>query len=325
MNANKKYNVTKRTSFDFGKSFAILILLTAFFFIQCSQPSPNGGPDNSSPATNPASGIEDQELLAGSSSRTTWPPSFADSTEFLDYRTDSILTIIFSDSSEQPSSLTEQKPLQLTGIISLFKSSHIPAIDSNQGINWEFSNQQTLKIGFEKIKSFQIPNRDTIEFTLNIETNSQKVAYILGLKYSVKSHQFISPLPSPHPVFSGHFIPFEKSKHFFHGNFVDQNSVPASKGKGKSTYSLYIPGTTFFSTQSLDAPIHFGPLPFGDYPFRLLRITEAEIGSKLCYVDIFEINGETIMGVASIYKVGPMLLNYQSPVPISIRNNPTKN
>jgi hypothetical protein len=74
---------------------------------------------------------------------------------------------------------------------------------------------------------------------------------------------------------------------FFAGNLkVDTTVITPSTGN--SEFCFYIPGTPVFEPVQADSHFNIGPLPFGEYPLRLLRLTRFAGNPGETLVEVWE-------------------------------------
>jgi hypothetical protein len=268
-------------------------------------------------ATGPAQGIdnpkiEDNELLAGATSSTNWPPVDGGSRPLSIAGTaDTNLVLKF---------IHVFSPVSIAAKVSFFQGGVIPAIDSNPSFSIEFPAADSISIPrtvIERLAEGAVG--DVISFTLRIESDTLQ-CLLLGFSYSMKDKKFTS---SPFSAFSG--SPFLLTKPIYSISGVADSSL-AKFGpsiQGKTGWCFYIPGSPYFWQTRISDTVDIGPVPYGVFPFRLLKIIRPE-GSQLKYrLEAYEVKKSLISPESKnfVIQVGKQILSFESSAPISIRSD----
>ncbi len=241
-------------------------------------------PDTSSPGTDSKidSEVEDQDLLAGASSRTTWPPDLVgDTTIQVKWKSGKDLKFLFSylDSNFQAVGF------KISGSLTIFKSSAIPSLDSVPQVTIAFQELDTVTISPTSLSPLLSQGRDTLGFNVLIVSTHWGKSFLMGFKYSTSSGQLIDPATSLTPE-NSNFL--DRTERYFQGKCDAKNIVTQSTILNNSILSFYIPGSPFYWPAKLDS-LRLGPLPEGHYPLRLLRLSPNSTGQHGSEVEIYEV------------------------------------
>jgi hypothetical protein len=258
-----------------------------------------------------AGAIEDPDLLAGSSSRTTWPPDLVGDTSIsITWKANKTLVFSFRflDSLHNPISF------KVSGTLTLYKSGGIPVLDSIPSIQVPFTDQDSLIISDSLLANFIMQNKDSVGFNVKLESPKWGNSFLLGFIYSQSAELFFNPPTSVTSLYSNYFV---EGEYFFKGPCDLNNIISDPISKANSILSFYIPGTPYF-WEAMPDSIFLGPLAKANYPLRLLRITELGAGRKGSEVEIFEIVQSGTKHFAN-FKVGTRLQGVQTETAISIR------
>jgi hypothetical protein len=286
----------------------LLSALALIILMGCLKPESANGPDK----TLGAAPIEDNTLLAGATSSTNWPPEDGGTQPIsVSGRADSALVLKFRKILE---------PVSLGGRITVFKGGVIPALDTTPYFTVDFPISDTFAFPLAELSRLRKEGgSDTVSFTLRIESDTLQ-CLLLGFSYSLKLKQFLN---SPFSVFSGKPFLMSENKYFIKG-LVDssiRNSGPYLEGK--TEWCFYIPGSPYFWTAGFGDTLQIGPVPFGVFPFRLLKILHPDGNKSKFRLEAYEVK----MSLASfnsktlVVNVGEQILSFESSAPISIRSD----
>ncbi len=257
--------------------------------------------------------IEDKTHLAGATSSTNWPQEDAGGLHLgVQGRTDSNLTLYFRELFA---------PRTLTGKVSVFLGGTIPALDTIPVRRLTFSDQDSVIIPASLFLSLGAMDKDTLLLSIRVELDTAQ-CLLLGFTYSRKDKIFMG---SPFSLVSGVSYPLLNPKYSMKGK-VDSLSLNSSFPVSINTeWCFYIPGTPYFWKAGIDSILEIGPLPFGEYPIRLLRLMHPDGKASKEQVEIFEMNlGQVIVsGQNSMpeWKLGEKILSSSIDGSISIRSN----
>ncbi len=252
--------------------------------------------------------IQDQELTAGASSTTNWPPQLGGLPIFVATNLKERLDLVFLEPSNSSVGLL-QLPIHLSGKIILFKDGGIPALNTPKVVSISFVKRDTVNIPFSSLDSLLEKRIDTLIFNLDIQTDSGHV-WILGLGYDRPSHSFFK---TPFSTETGNQAFLQKPDFNFKGTLDSSGGLSKSTLVGASTFYFYIPGTPYFWKQEADT-LQLGPIPNGNYPLRLLRITTNSDGTQT-EICLFEVHGQKIKSndINYIFKIGGKILSRTIP------------
>lgn len=241
-------------------------------------------PDTSLPGSDSKtdSKVEDQDLLAGASSRTTWPPDLVgDTTIQVKWKSGKDLKFLFSflDSTFQAVGF------KINGSLTIFKSSAIPSLDSVPQVTLAFQELDTVTLSSASLSPLLTQGRDTLDFNILIVSTRWGKSFLMGFKYSTSSGQLIDPATSLTPE-NSNFL--DRTERYFQGKCNATNIVTQSTTLNNSVLSFYIPGSPFYWPVKLDS-LRLGPLPEGHYPLRLLRLSPNSTGQHGSEVEIYEV------------------------------------
>jgi hypothetical protein len=252
--------------------FAFALLL----FTACMKPESIAGakPDLSE------SGIIDNDLLAGATSSTNWPP-------------EEVFPNRISARGEADSQLVIQfyefiTPAKVTGKVTLFQGGIVPLLDSVPSRSFEFSEKDTLFIPESAFIPLRQQDSDTVRFSLKIETDTSECLF-LGFAYSIKQKVFIN---SPFSIPSLSTAILTESKFSFKGTVDSSLALFGPSFAGKSEWCFYIPGTPYFwMAERVKAgdTLNVGRLPTGKYPLRLIRIQAQAANQRMNLLEVYSI------------------------------------
>jgi hypothetical protein len=282
-----------------------LLAFALFLLAGCLKPdSTEPGKDVSKPR------FEDNELLAGATSTTNWPPVDGGSQPLsISGVADSDLVLKF---------IHVFSPISIPTRVSFFHGGVIPAIDSIPTFSIDFPAAESISIPRTAFERFAKRGADdTVSFTLRVESDTLQ-CLLLGFSYSIKDKKFTS---SPFSAFSGNPL-LTKPVFSIHGAVDSSLAGSGPYLQGKSEWCFYIPGSPYFWKAGFADTVDIGPVPFGVFPFRLLKIIRPE-GNPLKYrLEAYEVEIILISPGSKAYKiqVGERILSFDSEAPISIRS-----
>lgn len=284
------------------KVFAITLLLSfmlAFSYLLsgCLQPE----------ATSPTSQIDnpdaipsDPELRAGASSSTNWPTKSADNPIQISLKADSQFSLHFLRQSFSPLD-TNPISVKLSGIITAYQSGIIPALDSVPYTSQPFANSDSIQLSRDMILKLGKNTSDTVWFNLNIKSDTGEV-WTLGYGFVKSKKKF---LITEYAAESINSIIFSKSGNSFKGLIDTTIKLTSPTLIGHSVSCFYIPGTPLFWPINSDT-LSFGPLPKGQYPLRLLKLTSASSNSMQTEVSVFQISTTRSVNNPTLYQFIPV-------------------
>ncbi|HKP94457.1 MAG TPA: hypothetical protein VJ385_01750 [Fibrobacteria bacterium] len=287
------------------------------FLAGCLKPDPTGpGPSGGD------SGIVDENLLAGATSSTNWPPE--------DTGPDSLVINGTSDSTFElhfyevlNPNPREIAPIKLSGKVSLYKAGKIPALEEVGGVNAHFSISDNFVISQALLQSLTGTLQDTASFSILVEVGNNQ-SLITGFTYSSKLKRLIKSPFSENPT---HSYLITQPNYYIHG-IPDSTLINLGYSvRGKSEWCFYIPGSPFFfKVADNDTGISIGPLPIGKYPIRLLRVVGTDGGTSQNRLEVHEVkitDGWIDATHHSPYKViqpGQKLFSVDLKTSVSIRS-----
>jgi hypothetical protein len=283
------------------------LCLFSLYLVGCLSPDTT----NSGTTGKESETIEDNDLLAGSSSRTTWPPDIVG---------DTVISILLQPGKSLTyhfrilDSLNNPVNFKISGKLTLFRNGGIPAIDSVPSFEFAFVDQDSVTLSADQLLPFAKKGQDSIVFNIRMESPHWGNSFLMGFKFHLARAVFSNPELSFISINSVFLIRGEK---YFHGP-CDLNTISSNLiGKGKSVLSFYIPGTPYFWKITPDS-INLGPVPEGLYPLRLLRITDMGDGLLGSEVEVFEMLQLGTKHTAS-FQVGNRILEMRTEKTISLR------
>ncbi len=296
----------KTISWKSGKKY-ISTWVFGLFVLGCM------APDTSLPGSDSKtdSKVEDQDLLAGASSRTTWPPDLAgDTTIQVNWQSGKELKFLFSflDSNFQAVSF------KISGTITVFNSSSIPALDSVPQMTFPLQDLDTWTFSTSSLTSLMTQGRDSLNFNVLIVSPQWGKSFLMGFKYSKSSGQFINPATSLTPE-NSNFL--DRTERFYQGKCNAEKIVTQPTTLKNPALSFYIPGSPYYWPVNLDS-LRLGPLPQGHYPLRLLRISQYSTGEPGSEVEIYEVVGLDQMQPKG-FEVGKQILSMRTEITLSMR------
>lgn len=226
-------------------------------------------------------GLNDDDLRAGATSTTNWPPELGSRAIGIGSLADSVLTIAFRIQGEAASD-TLPSPVRLSGRASLYKAGIISALEAPRFAFLDFRDADTLRIRASSAASLLDPGEDTLFFNVRIETDSLG-AWAFGYGYLRITGRFFQTAVSKQAENSIHL---RGTDAVFAGRLDTAGAFPESAASGESILLLCIPGT-HFHRRLLDDSIEAGPLPRGEYPLRFLRVTRSTSGVPETTLEIF--------------------------------------
>ncbi|MEO7777324.1 MAG: hypothetical protein ABIY63_07310 [Fibrobacteria bacterium] len=238
------------------------------------QPDPVG-PDGSGTGE---TGVEDMDLLAGATSSTNWPPEDAPTLPtWVTGSTDSILVLNFFDVSGAP--------LNSSGRLVLYKAGTIPAFQAPESIVVALENSGTQVIPYALLRQMAGSGADSVFFSVRVDIDTVE-SFLSGFLYSVKLKKFLA---SPFSGKADYSFNFAKRRFAIHGVADTALLKMGFTAQGKTTLCFYIPGSPFFFKVIPDSILNIGPVPIGDFPVRLLRITATEGQTGRNQLEVYEV------------------------------------
>ncbi len=287
-----------------------LFALAVIALTGCMKPDSKGlEPESNEPT------IKDMDLRAGATSSTNWPTEDAGHTPMvISGRADSSLLLVFHN--------TQTTTEAIAGMVTFYQGGVIPALDTIITKSFAFQKTDTLHILPEEFQGMPSIGKDTVLFSIGIESDTLS-SLIVGFAYSLKQKAF---LRSPFSVDSTSFPKLAAPKYSFKGLVDSSLAKSGSSFPGNEQWCFYIPGTPYFWKAGFGSTLEIGPLPYGKFPFRLLRILASEGKLGRNRLEVFELNvvEAPITGPGQIptyyIKVGDQVLGIDVPTSLSIRS-----
>lgn len=292
------------------RNLLALLLLSLSIFVGCMKP------DATNPSTeDPVQVPEDQELRAGASSSTNWPVKFGDPSISIAVAAGSDFILRFSNTSGTGSD-SARVPAKLTGKLSVCKSGTIPVLDSLRTASVGFFESDSVGLAAALLDSLFESSRDTLLFNVHIKTDSLET-WAFGFGYSRKSKQFFKALLS---IETENSLFLKSTLDTIQGVLDTSGGLPKSALNGKSIFCFYIPGTPFFWKPTTDSLV-LGPIPDGNYPLRLLRVTYAGEKDSGTEMEAYEVGCSKLAPDSFLYRIKPgaAILNYRAHTTVSLR------
>jgi hypothetical protein len=237
------------------------------------QPDPAGNGDSTL-----GTGIKDQDLMAGATSSTNWPQEDAGrQPQLVKGSADSSLILYFMDSTKTR--------IRMSGTLTLFKAGKIPALDAPDSLRIGFVDQDSIKVTSGALHAFSNGKDDTLYFSVLVEFGDLE-CFLAGFSYSPSLKKFLDSPFSEEPNYSGTISDRHYSIHGVPDSSLLNKGISSG---GKIEWCFYIPGSPFYFKVSSDTAIDIGPVPQGQYPIRLLKVTEADGGSNRTQLDVYEV------------------------------------
>lgn len=218
-------------------------------------------------------GIEDVERSAGASSATNFPPPHAGTDFHIKWEKGSELNLFFRQNGWSA---------KVTGNLTFYQFGGIPALTRPNSWKLEIRDTDTLRIDSSVINHLG-DKRDTVGFNILVEVEGYQ-AYLLGFAYLRRERNFTG---------NAYYENLEDfpldTLTYYRASIGNAASLPPPPGNGESQLSFYIPGTPAFWKVDAEVVMNLGPLPRGNYPLRLMRITVLEKGKPECEVEIFKV------------------------------------
>jgi hypothetical protein len=282
------------------------LLAACLALVGCLQTDPTGkGPDE------PAStGIQDAGQLAGATSTTNWPNDDGGRI-FWQVRgvADTVLSLTFTG--------FDRKHTAAAGTVTVYEFGVIPALDSVHSIMVPFSRRDTLRLSPAAFLPLFKNGQDTLRFSLGIEAESNH-CLLVGFMYSVKEGRFLT-------------TPFNTIPEFRmgHSGFSYKGPTDTSLSKigpsfpEKNQWCFYIPGSPYFWMVDPDSVLDIGPVPYGSYPLRLLRIIPEEGRPDKRRMEIIAMNfvkvNPPMQATIFQFQAGETLQSIDVPASLSLR------
>jgi hypothetical protein len=289
-----------------------LLLFAIFLLVGCMKPESTVGSDPEPKS----SGVVDETQRAGATSSTNWPTEDAPAPRpKIKAVLDSTLTFQFLD--------TALNGIKRSGTLVLYRSGVIPALDRPDSVVVHFEEQLSIKVSPINTLPFKPQDSDTIRFSVRVATDSLE-CLLLGFSYAIHDKKFLnspfSSIPnSSYPMTSRHFS--------YHGKADSSLAKLGISDWGKDEWCFYIPGSPFFWKAEVGPDLEIGPLPFGDFPVRLLRISKTGAGSDVNHLETYEVkirpklpDGPNQGATVHSFSLGAPLLSMDVNPSISIRS-----
>jgi hypothetical protein len=295
-----EYEMTRSSALRKALSASCLAL------IGCLQTDPAGkGPDE------PAStGIQDAGQLAGATSTTNWPNDDAGRI-FWQVRgvADTVLSLTFTG--------FDRKHTSAAGTLTVYEFGAIPALDSVRSILVPFSRTDTVRLSAAAFSPLFKNGQDTLRFSLEIEADTNH-CLLVGFIYSVKERRFLAtPFKTEPEIRMGH------SGFSYNGPTDTSLSKIGPSFPGKKQWCFYIPGSPYFWMVDPDSVLDIGPVPYGSYPLRLLRIIPEEGRSDKRRMEIIAMKFVKVFVPGKVpyfrFQAGETLQSIDVPASLSLR------
>ena len=253
------------------RKIAALYLVPALLGIGCMlQDGPGKGGVESSQ-------VKDENLLAGATSSTNWPAGEDGSVEkiLLEGVSDSDIHLEFKKQTGES--------VSLSGDLILYRAGTIPLIESPDSILIHFETTNTITLKSKVFLDRWKGSDDSVQFSLLVKSDTLQWL-LVEFVYNRKSATFQK---TPFSINSLRYA--STPRYSVHGWIDSSLSKLGFSITGKSEWCFYIPGSPFFWKTKPDTAIDLGPLPRGDFPFRLLRITQASDASGKNLLEVYEV------------------------------------
>lgn len=289
-----------------------LLLSATLLLMGCMEPDGTVGSD-SKPES---SGIADEDRRAGATSSTNWPTEEAAAPRpKIKAMMDSNLTFQFLD--------TALNGIRRSGALILYRSGAIPALDAPDSVVIRFTDRLSADIAPRDLPPIRTGESDTLHFSVRVETDTLE-CLLLGFSYSIQEKRFLNPRFSSLPNAA---YPMT-SRHFSYRGKPDSSLARLGIADwGKDEWCFYIPGSPFFWKADYGPNLEIGPLPFGDFPVRLLRIGKTGAGSDVNHLETYEVkirpklpDGPNQGATVHSFSLGAPLLSMDVDASISIRS-----
>jgi hypothetical protein len=240
----------------------------------CMQPDPTGTTD----PTTSKSGVEDRDLLAGATSSTNWPQEDAPALPtWVSGSTESEPVLRFLDSSGAP--------LHASGRMTLYRAGIIPAFTAPESTVVAFENSGTQIVSHALLLQIDHDNADSVFFSVRVDLDSVE-SFMCGFLYSTRLKKILASPFSGKPDYSFNFA----SRRFAIHGVADPSLLKLGfPVQGKTTLCFYIPGSPFFFNVIPDSVLTIGPVPVGDFPVRLMRITASAGQTGPDQLEVYEV------------------------------------
>lgn len=283
---------------------AVSLLLGA-----CLQTDPGAPTPDNTTVTPPV----DDGRSAGATSSTNWPTDFGDPRVItISGKADADLHIHIKEFLTVPP--FGNLPLKANGKISFFKAGVIPALEASLPTVVSFQEEDTIVIGKEFLDSLFPLAGDTLNFNAHIRVDTVE-AFIIGFSYSKREGKF---LQSPISENTGTPVFLKHPRFYYKGNLkVDPSQLPPATGSFE--YCFYIPGTPVFIKTAADGHFEIGPMPFGNYPLRLMRLVHLDSQPRETLVEAWELKVDEKFFDSSV-TVGAKVISVKTQGILNLRN-----
>lgn len=268
--------ITRRSRFS-----PVLLAFAGFSLAGCLVSDPSTGPDAKQDVAIP----EDNGRFAGSSSSTNWPPDFGDPRPIglIGLSGDGVRIRFVRLQDVPPFGFA---PATCAGTLRIYRAGIIPSLVPQTPVTQAFTESDSLSLSVTRLDSLaNAAGVDTLRFNLNIQSDTVQI-WLMGYTYVKPARKVTS---SPLSNSSAPSVFLKTPTQFFKGNvLVDMASVPPVSGI--SEFSFYIPGTPVHGRLKAGTVDSIGPLPEGEYPVRLLRISRLSPQATVTLVEAWEVH-----------------------------------
>lgn len=270
---------TRRNSRS-GHTGMVAACLAAGLLSACLKPDAVGG---SSQVEEPPEVLE-PILLAGATSSTNWPeePNHRTRVTVMG-RVDSVITLVFARAREESEGYDR---VSLSGTLTLFDGSTIPAVDTVPSAGMEFVDVDSVVVPVELIHSLPTHGRDTLGFGILVKVDTTQ-CFIGGFLHRKSTGKIIYSIFPENPPSAFQLL---EPKYGYSAE-VDTTGVTHLFPPAPSVeMSFYIPGSPFYWRPEPFGSITLSPLSEGPYPIRLILASPASGDSSRTHVTLFEVS-----------------------------------
>lgn len=291
---------------DFPAGRVALALAATLVMGACLQTDP--GPTNGNDLE---PGIpKDESRRAGASSSTNWPSEFGNGRVRLTWGTGGDLRIFFHQVDLLSGGFP---PIKIRAKVRFYQTGIIPALESQIPKELYVEDADSLNIPGAFLDTLWKTQADSMRF--NIEFSNELLeGWLMGFTWSRSRKEVVSS-PLPNKSGESHFM--KHVEYYYQGNLKVDTTV-LTPAAGKSEFCFYIPGTPVFGPVQADSRFQIGPLPKGEFPLRLLRLTQIPGNPGETLVEAWE---APIDGIVSDFSLtpGPKVLTVRTRGLLSLR------
>lgn len=208
---------------------------------------------------------KDTDRRAGASSSTNWPAELATRQVKVESEIGSELRLKFGQVG-----LGADVPVEVRGTLRFHRAGVIPALEGQSAKEFTFPGTDTVSIPFSFLDTLWNTPEDTLSFNIEVRTDTLS-AWVMGFAYSKSEKKVVSS-----PLSNQTAIPFLRKVDFYFVGNLSVDTTLNTPVSGTSEFCFYIPGTPIFGKVQADRQFKIGPLPQGEYPLRLLRLTKSD-------------------------------------------------